>query len=136
MNLSSRPPDPEIFIDRSLGRRIADTLTVAGATVHHHDDHFSQGVEDEVWLTEVGERGWVVLTKDKSIRYRAIERNALMNAGIKAFFFMSGNFPFEQMAQVIAASLPKIRQFVEKHEAPFIAGIYKDGSVKLLFPKD
>jgi predicted nuclease of predicted toxin-antitoxin system len=133
--LSSRRHKPvEIFVDRSLGRRIGDHLIAAGAIVHLHDDHFDQGVDDEIWLTEVGELGWIVLTKDKAIRYRAIEREALLNAGIRAFFFMSGNVPFEQMAEIVAGALPRIQRFVEKHKPPFIAGIYKDGTIKLLVP--
>lgn len=135
--MKSKPPDPiEIFVDRALGRRIAGPLIGAGAIVHLHDDHFDQGVEDKVWLTEVGRLGWVVLTKDQRIRYRAIEREALLSAGIKAFIFMSGNVPFSDMAQIIAKALPAIEKFVRKHKPPFIAGIYKDASVKLIVEGD
>lgn len=128
------PPDPiEIFIDRALGRRIAGPLVEAGAVVHLHDDHFDQGVEDHVWLKEVGKLGWIVLTKDQRIRYRAIEREALLNAGVKAFIFMSGSVPFSEMAKIIAKALRAIEKFVRIHQPPFIAGIYKDASVKLIF---
>ena len=54
-------------------------LRDAGARVELHDDHFSQDAQDQVWLTEAGERGWIVLTKDKHIRYRAVETNALIS---------------------------------------------------------
>ncbi|MCZ2390058.1 MAG: hypothetical protein LC113_03150 [Acidobacteria bacterium] len=120
----------EIFIDRALGRRIAEPLRQAGAIVHLHDDYFAQGVEDAVWLTEVGRRGWVVLTKDQRIRYRTLEREALRNAGIKAFIFMSGNVPFQVMAEAIAKALPRIEKFALSHKAPFIAGVYKNASVR------
>jgi predicted nuclease of predicted toxin-antitoxin system len=122
--LSSRPPDPlEIFIDCSLGRKIAEPLKAAGAVVHLHHDYFDEGAEDEVWLTEVGRRGWVVLTKDKKIRYRTIERDALLNAGLRAFFFMSGNIPFSEMAKIIADALPRIRKHSANTAAQLIAGI-------------
>ncbi|MCC6452388.1 MAG: hypothetical protein IT171_05820 [Acidobacteria bacterium] len=129
---SKRPDSIEIFIDRALGRRIAESLIEAGAIVHLHDDYFAQGVEDEVWLTKVGEFGWVVLTKDKHIRYRTIEREALMNARVKAFIFMSGNVSFSDMTQIVAKALPAIERFTHTHPAPFIAGIYKDASVKMI----
>jgi predicted nuclease of predicted toxin-antitoxin system len=131
--LRSKPPEPiEIFVDRALGRRIAAPLIETGARVYLHDDLFDQGVEDRIWLTEVGKRGWIVLTKDQRIRYRAIEREALLNAGVKAFIFMSGNVRFSDMAQIIAKALPSIEKFVRNHKAPFIAGIYKDASVKMI----
>lgn len=115
-----------------MGRRIAGPLIEAGAIVHLHDDHFDQGVEDEVWLTSVGKLGWIVLTKDQRIRYRAIERDALLNAGVKAFIFMSGNVSFSNMAQIIAKALPAIEKLVRNKNPPFIAGIYKDASVRII----
>jgi predicted nuclease of predicted toxin-antitoxin system len=130
-SLKSKLLDPiEIFIDRALGRRIAEPLKKAGAIVHLHDDHFDQGVDDEVWLTEVGRRGWVVITKDQRIRYRAIEREALINAGVRAFIFMSGNVAFSDMAEIIAKTLPRIEKFIRINKPPFIAGIYRDASIR------
>jgi hypothetical protein len=80
LNLPSLPEPLVFFVDRSLGRHIIpNALRDAGALVELHDDHFSQDAKDQVWLAEVGKRGWVVLTKDKRLRYRALETNALMS---------------------------------------------------------
>lgn len=100
--------------------------------IHFHDDYFPEDTEDQVWLAEVGKFGWVVLTKDKWIRRRAIERDAFLNAGLRVFCFMSGEVPFSEAATIIAAALPKIKRFADTKPPPFIAGIYKDSSVKLL----
>lgn len=122
----------EIFIDRSLGKRIALPLRDAGATIHLHDDYFEQNVEDEVWLAVVGKRGWIVLTKDKWIRRRPIERDALLNADLKVFCFMSGSIPFSEMAEAVAKALPTIKKIAESTLPPFIAGIYKDATVRII----
>ena len=78
------PPEPLVFfVDRSLGRKIIpEALRHAGEEVRIHDEHFPQNAKDEVWLTEVGQRGWIVLTKDTHIRYRATESAALLAAGL------------------------------------------------------
>ncbi len=83
-NSSSKPPSRyAFFIDRSLGSKIvANALRQAGAEVHIHDDYFPANARDEEWLRVVGQRGWVVLTKDKMIRYRGPELAALINAGV------------------------------------------------------
>ena len=107
-------------------------LVQAGAIVHLHDDHFEQNVDDEEWLQEVGRRGWPVLTKDQKIRYRQLEREALLNANLKVFCFMSGNVTFSEMADIIAKALPAIMKIAENHSPPFIAGIYKDASVRII----
>ncbi|NOT49597.1 MAG: hypothetical protein HOP17_17875 [Acidobacteria bacterium] len=122
----------EIFIDRSLGKKIALPLELAGAIVHLHDDHFAQNVEDQVWLSAVGKQGWLVLTKDQRIRRRPLERDALMNANLKVFCFMSGNISFAEMADIIAKALPAVKNLADNTSPPFIAGIYKDSRVKTL----
>jgi predicted nuclease of predicted toxin-antitoxin system len=134
-NSPSKPPDqPVFFLDRSLGKhRVATALRQAGATLHIHDDHFPPDAKDEDWLAEAGRRRWIVLTKDHRIRYRHVERLALMKAGVAAFILTSGDLQGEEMAQIFVKALPKITWFLQKHAKPFIAKITKDGSVSLLF---
>jgi len=66
----AKPPDGTVFfIDRSLGiEPIRAELVKPGLIVEIHD-HFVRDEEDRVWLRTVGERGWVVLTKDQKLRY-------------------------------------------------------------------
>jgi uncharacterized protein with PIN domain len=74
-NSGSTPPDSPLifFVDRSLGQKvIAEKLRQSGVNVEIHDDHFPQDAPDEHWIAEVGEKGWVVLTKDDRIRYRPL----------------------------------------------------------------
>ena len=91
MSSGSKLPEPSVFfIDRSLGKKIvAQALRDIGETVEIHDDHFAPDAKDEDWLVEVGKRGWIVLTKDDRIRYRATERTALASARVRAFVLTS-----------------------------------------------
>ena len=66
-----------------------------GATVERLTDHFSKGTPDEKWLAEAGRKRWIVLTRDKRIRYRQLERLALQKAGVRAFVFTGGNVTIE-----------------------------------------
>jgi uncharacterized protein with PIN domain len=70
------------FIDRCLGKKLADSLRNVGATVEIHDDHFSKISKDEDWLRIVGERNWVVLTKDKKIASRPLELLAVAQGDV------------------------------------------------------
>ena len=64
-------------MDRSLGNKaVAASLRSAGERVELHDAHFPKDAKDEEWLTAAGENGWIVLTKDKGIRYRRTEVHA------------------------------------------------------------
>ena len=48
------------------------------------------GASDSEWLPIVGADGLVVLTRDKRIRRRPIERQALLDHGVRACFLTSG----------------------------------------------
>ena len=80
------------FIDRSLGKNVVPlALREVGINVEIHADHFADDAPDELWLAECGSRDWVVLAKDKQIRYNELERIALLKAGVASFILISGN---------------------------------------------
>jgi predicted nuclease of predicted toxin-antitoxin system len=137
-NSGSKPPEPPVFfLDRSLGKiRIATALRQAGAIVHVHDDYFPPDAKDETWLSYVGQHGWIVLTKDHRIRYRNLERAALMNAGVAAFILTAGDLQGEEMALIFVKALPAIAKFLTKHRKPFIAKVARNGSVSMLLQED
>ena len=126
--------DPLLFfLDRSLGKHIvADALRQARAAVEVHDDHFSQDARDEGWLREVGQRGWIVLTRDDRIRYRFQERTALIQAGVRAFVLVRRSVSGPAMAAAFVNALPAMRRFVARYPAPFIARVTQTGNVSLL----
>ncbi|MBX3303422.1 MAG: hypothetical protein KF693_14505 [Nitrospira sp.] len=131
---SKQPESPVFFLDRSLGKiRIATALRQAGAIVHIHDDYFPPNAKDEDWLARVGRNGWIVLTKDHRIRYRNLEREALMNAGVAAFILTEGDLQGDEMAEIFVKALPAISRFLRKYKKPFIARVARDGAVSLLF---
>lgn len=73
-----------------------------------------------------------MLTKDQKIRFRTLERTALMNAGVGAFILTAGGLQGEEMARIFVQALPTIRKFLAKYPRPFIARITVSGAVALL----
>lgn len=133
-NFGQKQPDPlTFFIDRNLGKHtIADILRKADALVEVHDDHFPPNAPDHEWLPVVGEKGWVVLTKDKRIRYRGLELKALEEARVKAFVLTRGNLKGDDMATIFVKALPAMQRFANDHHDPFIARITSQGKVSLI----
>lgn len=134
---ASLPSPPEhlvFFVDRSLGRRIVpDLLRQVGEDVRVHDDHFPQNAEDRVWLAEAGKQGWIVLTKDARIRYRAIESAALRAAGVRAFVLTArGDLSGREMAEIFIKALAPIKALCMKAAPPFIARVSREGHVTLI----
>jgi hypothetical protein len=125
------------FLDRCLGKKIlASLLRAAGLKIEVHDDHFPPDCKDEQWLKIVGARGWVVLTSDRRIRYRGTELAAVMSGGVRAFAFRSGNLTAPEMAGIFLKSFPHVSTLLKKHSGPFVAFIFRDGSVRIILSSE
>ena len=88
--MSRREPPPELFIDRSLGRKhLPEALRAYGLVVHTlssvYGEEEGQRIPDIRWLADAGRHEWIVLMKDDAIRRRPAERDALTEARVRAF---------------------------------------------------
>ena len=132
--MKRRPADDLVFfIDRSLGGRlVVQALRDAGARVEVHDDHFPQNTPDVDWLAEVGRRGWIVLSKDERIRRNPLERAALEQAGVRAFFLTKQGLTGPEMAVLFVQLLKGMRNRAVSQPAPFIYTLSVGGQFSLV----
>lgn len=126
-------PEPWVFfLDRSLGGRLVfEALRAKGERVEVHDAHFPKDAPDVAWLGAVGHKGWVVLSKDDRIRLNEVERDALTEAGVAAFFLGRSDLTGPQMASAIVTALPTMKRALRRFPIPFIARISADGDVSV-----
>jgi hypothetical protein len=89
---------------------------------------------DEAWLPEVGQRNWIVVTKDRRIRQRQNEIDALVNAKVRAFIFLDGQLSGEIMIALIKLLMPTMLERVRDYAPPFVFGIEMPGILVQLYP--
>lgn len=120
--MSVRPPkQPSLFLDESLdSETVANALENAGAKIKRATKLFPRGTADEIWLEEAGKHDWIVLTRDKRIRYRQLERQSLQQAGVRTFVFIGGNVTIHGTADILVKALPRILSISESAAGPFI----------------
>lgn len=128
-----QPEKPTFFLDRSLGKvLVANALRKANISVEVHDDHFSSNAKDEVWLEEIGKRGWVVLTKDRKFHTRVLEIAAIAHSKARVFKLTTANLQGEEMASIFVKAIRKIERVAVGNPAPFIATVNQTGKVSIL----
>jgi hypothetical protein len=94
-----------------------------------HDDHFAQNTPDEIWLTEIGKRGWVLLTKDPRIRTNELERRALLDNNVAAFMLGRGEVSGARMVDVFIKALDGMHRPLRCFDVGLIASVALDGGV-------
>lgn len=122
---------PELFLDRSLGRRqVPALLRSAGLRLRTLAEVYGVPADEATididWPTRAGQQGWVVLMKDDRIRYRPAERAAIIDHNVRAFCLTSGNLRAATMAQQYLAV---VDQLVEacKQPGPFLYAVSRNG---------
>jgi hypothetical protein len=95
-----------------------------GVRVERHDAHFGPTTPDTEWLREIGKRGWTAITHNKEIRYNTQERDMVMRAGVPLFMLI-GKYRHDVLAANLAHTLPRVFTFLDTHQPPFIARVYR-----------
>jgi len=112
------------FTDRDLGKRFPEILSAAGLKIERHADHFAADCPDEEWLKDIGQRGWIAITHDGRIRYKPNELAAVIQNRV-ALLVVIGHAPYPQLAQSFVATQSRIHTFLDLHQPPFIAKVYR-----------
>lgn len=121
------------FTDRDLGKNIfPEILQRAGLQVEKFVDHFADDTPDDIWLPEVGQRGWIAISRNYNIYYSPNERDAMFRVGTRLFIVIGPQVPFQELADNFVACIHKIERFLQKNPAPFIAKIYRPTSEQRL----
>lgn len=127
----SPPEEPTLFLDRNLGRHIvAGRLREDGVRVEIHDDHLPPDAPDEDWIALVGRNGWLAVTRDRNIRYRAAELAAIERHRARVLVVRAKNATGPDIAELLTTGRRRIARFAARTPAPFVAGIYRGGQLR------
>ncbi len=118
---------PDLFLDRSLGRRqVPALLRDAGLRLHTLAEVYGvpadEAVADTEWLELAGQREWPVLMKDERIRYRPSERAAVVAHRVQAFCLTGGNLRSAAMAEQYLAVMGDLAQACTR-PGPFLYAV-------------
>jgi hypothetical protein len=99
--------------------------------VERHADHFEPGVSDEHWLAVAAHNQWIILAKDEAIGRNPLELAMVKRARACVFTLASQQMTGPEMAEAFVKARHRIKQLARKHQGPFIAKVYRDGTVKM-----
>jgi len=107
------------FFDANIGDFMVRGLRGFGEDVCHLTEHFPADTIDPVWLQFVGQHGMWLVSRDKRIRRRPAELQALTRYQVGAFFLVGKEMgKWAQIGQIVHA-WPRITEAAATTKAPF-----------------
>lgn len=116
LSVSSPEQPPRFFVDRSLGRRaVPDALRASGWHLITLAEHYGMPADEQVadtdWIQEAANQGWPILMKDKRIRHRPAEIDAVVRHKARCFVITRGDLSSAEM----------VSRFITNKDAIFAA---------------
>jgi PIN like domain len=110
------------YLDASIPFPVSKALTLV------RDDVLYPGAKDAEWLPTAGRHGWVVLMRDKRVRSRPGERQALVKSNVRAFVLTTaGNYTRWQTLDLLVRRWADIEEIVATDEPPYIYAVRQQG---------
>ena len=118
------------FIDRSIPKSVALALKAVRDDVLWLEDRFAHDTRDEERLTTAGAENWLVISRDKRIRTRPAEREAIINSDVGCFILNQSRDPTRwEYLKLLALTLDEMVTIFERTERPFIYSVGRSGNI-------
>ena len=115
------------FFDTNLSPSLVRGLSEFGEDVTHLKEHFREDTPDATWLQSIGQRGWILITRDKAITRKPIERQAIRDHDVGAFFLLGKDMDRWAQVRQIIISWHRIKEFSSKTRRPFAFMVSRSG---------
>lgn len=101
-----------------------------GEDVQHLRDTFRPDTVDALWIPEVAKRGWILAPRDKRIRKRPLEVQALAQSKLSAFIFMQKRDPDRWgWVELVVRRWIEVKDRAASERRPFVIGIPERGEL-------
>ncbi|MBN1577387.1 MAG: DUF5615 family PIN-like protein [Chitinispirillaceae bacterium] len=111
----------KFFFDQNLSDKLVRGLREFGEDVIHLKEEYPNqtDVADAEWLQNIGQKGWILISRDEYIRWHPAEIKAFRENGVGAFLLCGkGKKAWEIIQQVIRHWL-RIKELADRTSKPF-----------------
>jgi len=116
------------FLDNNLSTRLADGMCAFGEDVTHLQNHFVADTADAIWLQDIGQKGWILITRDQRITKNPAEKMALRQNNVGAFFLAGKNRSHWDLVEQLVRNWRRLKSLSSSTDRPFAFRIPSKGT--------
>lgn len=117
------------FFDNNLGKNLVEGMRAFGEDVVHLKEEYPQdNVPDETWLKDIGEKNYILITRDERVRWNPAELCAFRTYRVGAFLLGGKKLDKWAIIQQLIQSWPQIKNLSDSTRKPFAFRIPPYGS--------
>jgi hypothetical protein len=109
----------KFFIDKNLGRNLAEGMRGFGEDVEHLEEVFPPDAKDEDWLEYLGKHSIFLITRDESILKKPAELESFRRNKIGAFFLSGKQMTKWDLIVQLVTNWVNIKDISTKTSRPF-----------------
>lgn len=107
-------------------------LQALGAPVDvrwHLGEGYAHNTPDDVWLADVGQKGWIVLSQDHRFHLSEASRRAIAQHSIGCFYLGGANERVWDTARFLLSQWDRMTEIVETATPPYIYRLKRNGQI-------
>ena len=119
------------FFDRAIGKSIPRALRELRLPeeIRIHDELFAIDADDDVWLNDIGVKGWTVISQDVHFHSNEAEWDAVLRQNIGVFYFPGQNSPRWSTFKLLVRCYDQIVKLAAATPRPYIYQVQRNGRI-------
>lgn len=120
------------FFDNNISPNIARALALLNddCSICHLQDKYAPNTTDEEWLRDIGNQGFILITRDKKITKRKAELSAYKIHKIGAFILTGKNLRIWDLVKQLVLAWERIKELSERTQRPFAFSVRPKGKIE------
>lgn len=120
-----------IFFNRNIPRSVVERLREVRDDVMWFEPTFRHDAADAEWLAEAGAHGWIVVTRDRRIRSRPAEIDALVSHGVGTFILRQRRpMSASDVLDVVSANLDGMERLDRETPRPYLFSVSRTAGIR------
>ena len=121
-NAITETDNPVLFFDRDVGTSLPQALEVLKlpTRIEYLQNHVPTNSQDDVWMADIGSKGWIVIGHDSQHHRNPVELSAIQHYDIGCFYLWGRHAQRWEKMRCFLNAYRRILEAIDTTPKPFV----------------